>query len=72
VGTVEESLDTIKSVFDNQSGPGLDIVCLNAGAAIYVAGLADSHQKGVQMAQQVIAEGKAKATLQKLVDASNT
>ena len=56
VDGIEQSLDMIRSVFKNQAGPALNIVCLNAGAAIYVSGLADTHQQGVQMAQQVIAE----------------
>ena len=71
VDGVEESLAMIQSVFDNQQGPALDIVCLNAGAAIYVCGLADSHQQGVEMAQQAIAQGKAKTVLQNLVNKTN-
>lgn len=63
----EDSLNIIKSVFDNQPGPAKDIVCLNAGAAIYVAGLADSLAEGVKRATEVIAEGKAADKLQELV-----
>ena len=61
----------IRSVLDNQTGPALDIVCLNAGAAIYVSGLADSHRQGVEMARQAIADGKARDVLQKLIDKTN-
>lgn len=71
VDGVEASLAMIESVFDNVAGAAHDIVCLNAGAAIYVAGLVDSHQKGVEKAAQVIAEGKAKAVLNSLVNLSN-
>jgi anthranilate phosphoribosyltransferase len=70
VDGVEQSLAMIKSVFENTSGPALDIVCLNAGAAIYVSGLADSHPQGVEMARQAIAEGGAKDVLEKLVSTS--
>ena len=71
VDGVEQSLAMIQSVLDNQPGPALDIVCLNAGAAIYVSGLADSHRQGVEMARQAIADGKARDVLQKLIDRTN-
>ena len=61
------SLEVIKSVFANQPGPARDIVTLNAGAAIYVAGLADSLERGVQRASEVIASGAARAKLDALV-----
>lgn len=63
----KESLNIIKEVFANQPGPAKDIVCLNAGAAIYVAGLVDSFADGVKRAGEVIAEGKAAEKLQQLV-----
>jgi len=71
VDGVEQSLAMIRSVFDNQPGAALDIVCLNAGAAIYVSGLADSHQRGIDLAQQAIADGKASKVLQNLVTQTN-
>ena len=55
----EQSLAVIRQVFDNTPGPARDIVALNAGAAIYVAGLADSLAAGVARAQEVIASGEA-------------
>ena len=67
VDSVEQSLAMIESVFDKQRGPARDIVCLNAGAAIYVAGVAESHQRGVEMAGEVIDAGLASQVLQKLV-----
>ena len=71
VDSIEQSLSMIESVLDNSPGPAHDIVCLNAGAAIYVSGLADSHAEGVKMAQQAIVDGHAKNVLQQLVAASN-
>lgn len=71
VESVEQSLAVMHSVLANHPGPALDIVCLNAGAAIYVAGLADSHLAGVEMARKAIAEGKAAEVLQNLVTKSN-
>ena len=48
-----------------------DIVCLHAGAAIYVSGLAESHAEGVNTARQAIADGRAKDVLERLVAATN-
>jgi anthranilate phosphoribosyltransferase len=61
------SLNLIKRVFDGEKGPALDIIALNAGAAIYVSGVADSLQAGIEKARKVIAEGGAKAKLAKLI-----
>ncbi|MFT5657042.1 MAG: anthranilate phosphoribosyltransferase [Gammaproteobacteria bacterium] len=72
VDTVEQSLAMIQSVLANTPGPARDIVCVNAGAAIYVSGIADSWQSGVQMAQSVIANGKAADILVKLAKKSNS
>ncbi len=66
-----DSLKIIQSVFDNQNGPAKDIVCLNAGAAIYVCGLADTLAQGVEKAQAAIADGKASEKFNALVDYSN-
>lgn len=71
VDGIHESLAMIKSVFNNEAGPARDIVCLNAGAAIYVSGLAQTHQQGVQMAQQAIAAGRAQEVLDNLVAKTN-
>ncbi|GAB6141184.1 anthranilate phosphoribosyltransferase [Methylosoma difficile] len=71
VESAEHSLEIIKSVLDNQSGPALDVVLLNAGAAIYAAGLAESLSAGIATARQVIASGAAKTKLEALVAYSN-
>ncbi|MCP4188459.1 MAG: anthranilate phosphoribosyltransferase [Gammaproteobacteria bacterium] len=71
VDSVEESLATIRLVFANKAGAPRDIVCLNAGAAIYVSGLADSLSAGIEKAQEVIIEGKAGNVLDALVARSN-
>jgi anthranilate phosphoribosyltransferase len=67
----EHSLAIIKSVLANEEGPAKDIVCLNAGAAIYAAGLADSLAAGVERARQVIASGEAAVKLEQLITATN-
>ncbi len=63
----EDSVKTIIGVLDNTPGPARDIVVLNAGAAVYVAGLAGSVKDGVQMADQAIASGEARRRLDRLV-----
>ena len=62
-----QSKDMMLAALDNQPGPARDIVALNAGAAIYVAGLADSHATGVRKALDVLASGAAQAKLDQFV-----
>ena len=65
------SLEIIKNVFNNTDGPAKDIVCLNAGAAIYAAGLTPSLADGVKKAQDVIANGSVNEKLQQLITKTN-
>ena len=65
-----ESLAIIQAVFANQSGPARDIVALNAGAAIYAAGLAPDLPAGVKSALGVLASGAARRKLEALVTLS--
>lgn len=68
VAGAEESLAVIKRVFANETGPTRDIVILNAGAAIYTAGLAETLTAGVTKAREQIASGAAGAKLEALVN----
>jgi len=70
VKTAAESLALIRQVLNNEAGAAQDIVALNAGAAIYVAGLANSHAEGIAKAQAVMADGSALQRLQQLADLS--
>ncbi len=63
----DASKKLVMSVLDNQSGPAKDIVMLNAGAAIYVAGIANDLWGGVTKAREMIENGKARAKLDALV-----
>ena len=67
-----DSLRIIEAVFANEEGPAKDIVCLNAGAAIYVSGITDSLALGVEKAKAVIAQGKVADTLKALVALTNS
>jgi len=67
----EESIALLRAVLDNQPGPALDIVALNAGAALYVAGVADDIADGLARARAVIADGSARQRLQDYVAATH-
>jgi anthranilate phosphoribosyltransferase len=63
VNSVEESRQMVLAVMENQPGPALNIVLLNAGAALYVAGVAKSLEDGIERARKAIAKGEAKQKL---------
>jgi anthranilate phosphoribosyltransferase len=63
VSTVEESRQMILAVLENQPGPALNIVILNAGAALYVAGVAKTLESGIEKARKAIAKGEARQKL---------
>ncbi|MFB6084528.1 MAG: anthranilate phosphoribosyltransferase [Halorientalis sp.] len=67
-GSPEENAADLRGIVEGDvTGPKRDIILANAGAAIYVAGEADSHRDGVERARQAIAEGRA---AEKLADLS--
>ena len=67
VANIEEACEKLLGVLNDEIGAPRDIVQLNAGAAIYVAGLASTLEDGVAKADQVIASGAAKTKLDQLV-----
>jgi anthranilate phosphoribosyltransferase len=67
VETPEASRDMLLSVLDGAAGPAADIVCLNAGAALYVAGVAGSIGGGLERARAALASGAARERLRQLV-----
>jgi anthranilate phosphoribosyltransferase len=70
VNTVDESRDMMLAVLDNQPGPALNIVLINAGAAIYVAGHAKSLQTGIERARKAVSSGAARERLDAFVAAT--
>ena len=66
----ETSLGLVKQSLSDLNSGAATIVSLNAGAAIYVSGVADSLAEGVAMAQDAIASGLARNKLAELVDFS--
>jgi len=71
VETAEESLTMLKGVLANESGAAKDIVCLNAGAAIYASGLTSSLEDGIKKAADTIASGAALEKLNALIEKTN-
>ena len=67
VATVEESRNVVVAALENRPGAARDIVALNAGAAIYVAGKAGSFEDGVETALEILKSGAARAKLDAFV-----
>jgi len=63
----DESLMRIREVLEDRPGPARDIVVLNAGAALYVAGVAGGLKAGVREARAALRSGRAAAVLDRLV-----
>ncbi len=71
VANKQESVQCIQRVLANEDGPLRDIVLLNAGAALYCAGVAASVAEGVKRAREAVASGAAAAKLSQFVAVSN-
>jgi anthranilate phosphoribosyltransferase len=72
VANIGEACEKLLGVLNNEVGAPRDIVQLNAGAAIYVAGLSGTLEDGVAIADRVISSGAAKAKLEQLISLSNS
>jgi anthranilate phosphoribosyltransferase len=68
VNSVTESVSMLQSVLDNKASAARDIVILNAGAAIYAAGLSESLELGIKQAQTVISNGSARDKLAQWIE----
>ena len=66
-GDAAENADLLRAVVDGEPGPKLDIVLLNAGAALYIAEAAVSIADGVEKARAAVASGAARTKLDLLV-----
>jgi anthranilate phosphoribosyltransferase len=65
-GDAQQNAARIREVLDGASGPARNVVLLNAGAGLFVAGRADSVKAGVAMAAEAIDSGRARAVLASL------
>jgi anthranilate phosphoribosyltransferase len=66
-GTPEHNAEVTRRIFAGEDGPARHLAALNAGAAIYVAGRADSIEHGVRAAEQALDSGAAAEALDTLV-----
>ena len=72
VADAAESKAMLLSALRGEAGLPLEIVALNAGAALYVAGVADSIADGLARARAVLADGSARARMQQYVATTHT
>ena len=71
-GTPEENAAITLSILEGEKGPRRDAVVLNSGAALYIAGKAESMEAGVRMAEDIISSGRAKKKLEEFIACSNS
>jgi anthranilate phosphoribosyltransferase len=69
-GDPAENADTARRIFAGEAGAARDLAVLNAGAAIYAGGVADSLAEGVAAAQDAVDTGAAATALQRFVSAT--
>ncbi|SFH54370.1 anthranilate phosphoribosyltransferase [Pseudobutyrivibrio sp. OR37] len=70
-GTPEENAKITRDILSGAKGHKRNAVLLNAGAALYIGGKADSFKDGVKLAAEIIDSGKALETLEKFIIVSN-
>jgi anthranilate phosphoribosyltransferase len=68
VGSIEESKAMLLQALENKPGAPRDIVALNAGASIYIAGLAETLAAGVAKARTVLESGGARRKVDEFVE----
>lgn len=70
-GTPEENAKITREILNGAAGPKRNAVLMNAGAALYIGGKADSIKEGIDLAASIIDSKKALETLEKLIEVSN-
>ncbi len=70
-GDAAANAQILRAVLDDQEGPALDIVLINAAAAIVAGGMAETLEEGLEKARTTVASGAARAALEKLIAVSN-
>ena len=70
VETPAQSLALVRSVLDDEAGAARDIVILNAGVALYAAGVAPTMAEGIAKARAALASGAARSKMQQFVEAA--
>ncbi len=71
-GTPEENAKITRAILSGEEkGPKRDAILLNAGASLYIGGIADSFEEGVKKAGEILDSGKAIETLERFIEVSN-
>lgn len=70
-GAPEENAAITRAVLAGEKGAYRDAVLMNSGAALYIAGKADTMNSGIKLAAELIDSGKAAKTLEKFIEVSN-
>ena len=70
-GTPEENAAITLAILNGEKGHKRNAVLMNAGAALYIGGKAESMADGIALAAELIDSGKALATLKQLIEVSN-
>ncbi len=70
-GDALENAEITRSIFRGELGAKRDAICLNAGAALYIAGKAPTLEDGVRLAESIIESGKAMEKLEEFILHSN-
>jgi anthranilate phosphoribosyltransferase len=70
-GSAQESAAVVRAVLEGAKGAAREVILLNSGAALYVAGRAGTIQEGMRLAAESIDSGKAREKLQRLGELTN-
>lgn len=70
-GTPEENAKITREILGGAKGHKRNAVLMNAGAALYIGGKAETLKDGIALAAEIIDSGKALETLDKLIEVSN-
>ena len=70
-GEAEENAKITRAILNGEKGPRRNAVLLNSAAGLYVAGMVDSLEEGVKLAEDVIDSGKAMEQLEKFIEVTN-
>lgn len=70
-GTPEENANIVLAILNGEKGHKRNAVLMNAGAALYIGGKAETMEEGIHLAAELIDSGKVLATLNKFIEVSN-
>ncbi|MDE5670979.1 MAG: anthranilate phosphoribosyltransferase [Eubacterium sp.] len=71
-GTPAENARITRGILNGERGPKRNAVLMNAGAALYIYGKAESLKEGIGLAAEIIDSGRALETLDKFIEISNS